>query len=124
MKKLATNVAFVVATLLMIAGAIFWFKDSMGDDNGPVAEPTVAPVVMMSTDGVKDNIERRLGQLEGRQIRAECPAKVDQAIGTTFTCEVFFVGRDDSIAVADVEIDGPDGEFSWKSQAKVTSDPS
>ncbi len=121
MNKTATNVAFVVATLLMIAGAIFWFKDSMKEEDEPKAKPTEQPVVLMSTDGVEDNIERRLTQREGRRVKADCPKKVDQAIGTTFACDVFFDGREDPIATANVEIDGPNGEFSWKSEAKVKS---
>ncbi len=122
MKKLATNVAFVVATLLMIAGAIFWFKDSMGDENTPVVEPTVAPVVLMSTDGVEENIERRLTSRAGRRVTAECPKKVDQAIGTKFTCDVFFPGRDDAISTAHVEIDGRNGQFSWIAEPNETDE--
>ena len=119
--RTATNVAFMVATLLVIAGAIFWFKDTLSEKKEPEAKETVKPVVLMSTNGVQDNIERKLTAREGRQIKAECPKKVDQAIGTTFTCDVFFADRDDAIAVANVKIDGPNGEFSWKSEAKVKS---
>ncbi|WP_332643824.1 hypothetical protein [Aeromicrobium sp.] len=122
MRKTATNVAFVVATLLMVAGAIMWFKDSMDEKKKPESEETVQPVILMSTDGVEDNIERRLTAREGRQIVAKCPKKVDQAIGTKFECDVFFPYRDDPIATANVEIDGPNGEFSWKSEAKVKSE--
>lgn len=122
MRKSATNVAFVVATLLMVAGAIMWFKDSMDEKKKPESEETVQPVILMSTDGVEDNIERRLTAREGRQIVAKCPKKVDQAIGTKFECDVFFPYRDDPIATAHVEIDGPNGEFSWKSEAKVKSE--
>ena len=122
MKKTATNVAFVVATILMIAGAIFWFKDILSEKKTPEAKETAVPVVLMSTDGVEDNIERRLRQREGRQIKADCPKKVDQAVGTTFTCDVFFVGRDEAIATANVTIDGPGGEFSWKSEPKVKAE--
>ncbi len=122
MRKSATNVAFVVATLLMIAGAILWFKDSVNEKKKPEAEETVQPVILMSTDGVEDNIERRLGEREGRQIVAKCPKRVDQAIGTKFECGVFFPYRDDAIATAHVEIDGPNGEFSWKSEAKIKSE--
>lgn len=121
MNKTATNVAFVVATLLMIAGALFWARDNFKNENKPEAEETVAPVILMSTDGVEDNIERRLAGREGRQIVAKCPKKVDQAIGTTFDCDVFFPHRKDAIATAHVEIDGPNGEFSWKSESKVKS---
>ena len=121
MRKSATKVAYGVATLLMIAGAIFWWKDSMDEKESPEAEETVQPVVLMSTDGVEDNIERRLTAREGRAIEADCPKKINQEIGTTFACDVFFVGRDDAIAVANVAIDGPNGEFSWKSEAKVKS---
>lgn len=122
--RTATNVAFLVATVLVIAGAIFWFKDTLSEKKEPEAKETVQPVVLMSTSGVQDNIERKLTQREGRQIKAECPKKVDQAIGTTFTCDVFFADREDAIAIANVTIDGPDGEFTWKSEPKVKSDPS
>lgn len=122
MRKTATNVAFVVATLLMIAGAIMWFKDSMDEKKKPESKETVQPVILMSSDGVEDNIERRLGEREGREIVAKCPKKVDQAIGTTFDCDVFFKGREDAIATAHVEIDGPNGEFSWKSEPNVKSE--
>ncbi len=117
MSKVATNVAFLVATLLMIAGAIFWFIDSNSEENKAGAEPTVVPVVMMSTDGVEENIERRLTQNAGRQVKADCPKKVDQAIGTAFTCDVFFPDRKEPIAIANVTIDGPNGEFTWKSES-------
>ena len=120
--KLATNIAFLVATLLMIAGAIFWFSDMLKERKTPEAKETVKPVVLMSTSGVNDNIERRLTQREGRQIKAECPTKVDQAIGTKFACDVFFAGRDEAIATANVVIDGPNGEFSWKSEPKVKAE--
>ena len=94
----------------------------MDEKKKPEAKETVKPVVLMSTDGVKDNIERRLTQREGRQIKAKCPKKVDQAIGTKFNCDVFFAGREDAIATANVVIDGPNGEFSWKSEPKVKSE--
>ena len=121
MGKLATRVAFVVATLMVIAGAVLWYLDSQDEKKRPEAKETVKPVVLMSTDGVEDNIERKLTSSEGRQIKADCPKKVDQAIGTEFTCDVFFADREDAIAVANVVIDGPDGEFSWKSEANVKS---
>ncbi|MDR7086687.1 hypothetical protein J2X11_001526 [Aeromicrobium panaciterrae] len=120
--KTATNVAFVVATLLMIAGAIFWAKDNFKEQNRPESKETVAPVILMSSDGVEDNIERRLSGREGRPIVAKCPKKVDQAIGTKFDCDVFFPNREDAIATAHVVVDGPNGEFSWKSEPKVKSD--
>ncbi len=121
MNKTATNVAFVVATLLMIAGALFWARDALKEEKKPEAKETVKPVVLMSSDGVEDNIERRLVAREGRPISAECPKKVDQAIGTEFDCDIFFTGREDAIATAHVVIDGPNGEFSWKSESKVKS---
>lgn len=122
MRKSATNVAFVVATLLIVAGAFFWFRDSMDEKKTPEAKETVQPVILMSSNGVEDNIERRLTAREGRQIVAKCPKKVDQAIGTKFDCDVFFPGRDDAVATAHVEIDGPNGEFSWKSESNVKSE--
>lgn len=122
MYKLATRVAFIVATVMVIVGAVMWFLQDKDEKEKPEAKETVKPVVMMSTDGVQDNIERRLTQREGRAIKAECPAKVNQEIGTKFTCDVFFTGRADAIAIANVVIDGPNGEFSWKSEPKVKSD--
>lgn len=122
MYKVATRVAFIVATLMVIAGGIMWFLQNRDEKEKPEAKETVKPVVLMSTNGVQDNIERRLTQREGRQIKAECPPKVDQAIGTKFTCDVYFSGREDAIAVAHVVIDGPNGEFSWKSEANVKSE--
>ena len=122
MKKLATNVAFVVATAADHRGRDLLVPGLMDEKKKPEAKETVKPVVLMSTDGVEDNIERRLTAREGRAIKAECPKKVDQAIGTKFTCDVFFAGREDAIAVANVVIDGPNGEFSWKSEPKVKSE--
>ncbi|GAA3531331.1 hypothetical protein GCM10022234_30570 [Aeromicrobium panaciterrae] len=122
MYKVATRVAFIVATLMVIAGAVMWFLQDKDEKEKPEAKETVKPVVMMSTNGVQDNIERRLTQREGRAIKAECPAKVNQEIGTKFTCDVFFTGREDAIAIANVVIDGPNGEFSWKSEAKIKGD--
>ncbi len=122
MRKSATRVAFIVATVMIIAGAVLWYLDSQKEKKHPEAKETVKPVVLMSTDGVEDNIERKLTAREGRAIKADCPKKVDQAIGTKFTCDVFFVGREDAIAVANAVIDGPNGEFSWKSEPKVKSE--
>ena len=121
MYKVATRVAFIIATLMVVVGGVMWFLQDKGDDK-PEAKETVKPVVLMSTSGVKDNIERRLTQREGRQIKADCPPKVNQEIGTEFTCDVFFADREDAIAVANVVIDGPNGEFSWKSEPKVKSE--
>jgi hypothetical protein len=123
MKK-TVNFLFVVAVLLLVVGGFFALRAmNEGDEEKAEKAAPAAPVEFMSTDGVVDNIERRLTQNEGRAMRASCPDKVEQTIGTRFQCDVFFEGRDDAVAVADVEIDGPGGEFSWKSRAKVQSSP-
>lgn len=118
-------IAYSIATALIIAGLIYGFRTWRGDDEKPSAgaTPTVKPVVYMSTDGIIENIERRLTQHQGQQMKATCPKRVDKAIGTKFNCKVYFAGRKDVIATARVKIDGPRGEFSWKSHPRVKSKP-
>lgn len=117
----SSRIVFAIATLLILAGLFYLLRSLGGDDDVEplLTRATEAPVVMMSTDGVIDNITRRLEENEGRKIRVTCPKEVAETIGTTFSCDVFFVDREDAIATAHVTIDGPGGEFSWKSEAKV-----
>jgi hypothetical protein len=116
-------VAYSIATALIIAGLIYGFHTWRGGDDKPKATPTVKKIVYMSTDGIIENIERRLTQHQGQQMKATCPKRVNKAIGTKFDCKVYFAGRKDIIATARVKIDGPRGEFSWKSEPKVKSKP-
>jgi hypothetical protein len=118
-------VAYSIATALIIAGLIYGFRTWRADDDKPkaAATPTVTKIVYISTDGIIENIERRLTQHQGQQMKATCPKKVSKAIGTKFSCKVYFAGRKDVIATARVKIDGPHGQFSWKSHSKVKSKP-
>ncbi|MFI5425647.1 hypothetical protein [Aeromicrobium sp. UC242_57] len=106
--------------LLLVAGGVVALALGVmmwGDD--PAAEekaPAVPKVVYMSTDGVVANIERRLEGQTGYGLKARCPKKVDEAVGTTFRCSVRRDGQDDKIAIATVEINGKGGQFTWTSE--------
>lgn len=117
--KALINVLLVIVVVVFIAVVVFLIRTSGSDDKTAQAEPTDKPIVYMGTGGVVDNIERRLEARTGRDLRIKCPEKVDEAIGTTFRCSVRYVGLDDIISKAAVKIDGPGGEFSWKSESVV-----
>jgi hypothetical protein len=125
MRRLPFILSYGIATALIVAGLIYGFRTWGGNDDekGKPPTPTVRPVKYMSTDGIIENIERRLTQHEGRQMKATCLKRVPQTVGTTFRCKVYFAGRADYIATAHVKIDGPGGEFHWKSVSKVKSKP-
>ncbi|AXT84505.1 hypothetical protein C6I20_04375 [Aeromicrobium sp. A1-2] len=124
MRKNLLNTAFYLLLVLgLIAVVVFVFKslNRPQDDEAPPQAPEA--IVMMSTDGVVSNIERRLGAKTGRQVEAECPDEVDKAEGTTFSCDVRYTGREDKIAIATVVIDGPTGDFTWTSESMKKSSP-
>ena len=125
MRRAPFVIAYAIASALIIAGLIYGFNTWGGKDdkNGAGSTPTVKPIKYMSTDGIIENIERRLTQHEGRQMKATCPKKVATTIGNKFKCKVYFLGRKDVISIARVKIDGPRGEFSWKSYPRVRSKP-
>ncbi|MCW2801920.1 MAG: hypothetical protein JWN06_137 [Propionibacteriaceae bacterium] len=128
MRRLPYVIAYVIATALIITGLIYGLRSRGGDDDKPSAATPSAkatPVKYMSSDGVIENIERRLTEHQGRQMKASCPKRVAMTVGSTFTCDVYFADRKDAIGIAQVKIDGPNGEFSWKSKpiAKSTSTP-
>ncbi|MCW2799931.1 MAG: hypothetical protein JWQ70_1403 [Aeromicrobium sp.] len=125
MRRAPYVIAYAIATALIIAGLIYGIRSSWGQgDNksGASSTPTARPVRYMSSDGIIENIERRLTQHQGQQMKATCPKRVPTTVGTTFDCKVYFVGRTDVIAAAHVKI-GVRGEFDWKSEPKVKSTP-
>lgn len=95
----------------LVVGILAWKNDPAKDEVAPVAPE----VVYMSTSGVVANIERRLETQTGYGLRARCPKKVDEAVGTKFRCSVRRDGQDAKIAIAHVEINGEGGQFTWKS---------
>ena len=126
MRRLPFAIAYVVATAMIIAGLIYGIQSLGGDDDTkPVAKPTstVKPVKYMSSGGVVENIERRLTKHQGRQMKATCPKRVAMTVGSTFSCDVYFAGRTDAIGIAQVKIDGPNGQFSWTSEPIAQSTP-
>lgn len=123
------KIAAVVVVLLGIAALLFGLRscstseDSAGPGAAPSATPSATPSlapVRMSTTTISEAIKARLDVVSQRPTRIECPERVAQKIGTTFECEVFFDDEPDAAAVAtaDVEIDGPDGTYSWTSTPK------
>lgn len=124
MKITPSLIAYTIATALIVVGLLYGLRTwGHGDDKGAPLTPTVKPIKYMSSDGIVENIERRLTQHEGRQMKAKCPKRVAMTVGDKFDCNVYFPGRKDVIATAHVKIDGPRGEFSWKSEPKVKSKP-
>jgi hypothetical protein len=114
--KTFINIMLGVVVIALIAAVYLMITTSGGDDE-PKATRKTEKIVYMSTNGVVDNIERRLERRAGRDLRIRCPKKVDSAIGTTFRCSVRTATGTDRIALATVTIDGPDGDFSWTSSS-------
>lgn len=112
--KTFINIMLGIVVLALIAAVYLMIKTSGGDDE-PEATPEAAPVVYMSTNGVVENIERKLEAKAGQALKIRCPKKVDSKIGTTFRCSVRYAGGTERISLATVVIDGPDGDFTWTS---------
>ena len=117
------KVAAAIVLLIGIGALIFGLRSCGADDTGPDAggsddpapSESVAPV-KMSTEQISGAIKAKLDENAGQPTRVECPDKVEQKVGTTFECEVFFADQPDTEAVstASVEINGPDGAFVWE----------
>lgn len=122
--KTFINIMLGVVVLALIAAVYLMIKTSGGDEEPDEAAPEVEKIVYMSTNGVVDNIERRLEARIGRALTIRCPEKVDSARGTRFRCSVRYEGRTEKIALASVVIDGPDGDFSWTSSSDALRTPS
>jgi hypothetical protein len=121
--KTFINIMLGLVVIALIAAVYFMIKTSGGDDE-PEATPSASPtIVYMSTNGVVDNIERRLEPRAGTALKVRCPKKVDSAIGTTFRCSVRTATGTEKIALATVTIDGPDGDFTWTSSSDELRTP-
>lgn len=109
------NIMLGVVGLALIAAVYLMITTSGGDDE-PKAEPDkTSKIVYMSTNGVVDNIERKLESSSRADLSIHCPKKVDSAVGTRFRCSVRHANGTEKIALATVTIDGPDGDFTWTS---------
>lgn len=123
--KVFRRIASVVVLLLGVAALLFALRSCAEDE--PVAEepqPTASPspsptleAAKMGTTTIEESIKARLDEVSGRPTRIECPERVAQKVGTAFECDVFFDDEPETAAVATaaVEIDGPDGHFTWTS---------
>lgn len=132
--KRMRKVAALVVLLLGVAALLFVLRSCSTDDDGgsdptpdSAASPSATPsltAAKMSTTRIERAIKARLDQNAGEPTRIECPARVSQKIGTSFDCDVFFAEQPDTAAVATaaVEIDGPDGHYTWKSTPKSQED--
>lgn len=121
------RVGYVVVLLLGVGLLLFALRSCQSDDATPTPEsepsasasPSLAPA-RMTTTKIESSIKTRLDEVSGRPTRVECPEKVEQKVGTAFDCDVFY--DDDpgtaAVATASVEIDGPDGRYSWESTPK------
>jgi hypothetical protein len=112
--KTFINIMLGVVAVALIVAVYLMIKTSGGDEE-PQATPKTTKIVYMSTNGVVDNIERKLESTSRTDLKIRCPRKVDSAIGTTFRCSVRYAGGTEKIALTTVTIDGPDGDFTWTS---------
>ncbi|KQY59123.1 hypothetical protein ASD11_05875 [Aeromicrobium sp. Root495] len=122
------KITTVVLILLGAAAILFALRSCQQDTADEAAPEPSATVtekvkprsVLMSTVSIENKIKTRLETVSNRKISVECPKKVKQKVGTTFDCDVFFADEPGTAAVstADVEIDGPDGHFTWKATPK------
>lgn len=116
MKKNLINVLLVLLVgagiVVLVMGIKMWGDDPAAKEKAPVAPK----IVYMSTEGVVANIERRLEGQTGYGLKAKCPKKVNEAVGSKFRCSVRRDGQDEKIAIATVKINGEGGQFTWTSE--------
>ena len=122
--KTFINIMLGIVAIALVAAVYLMIKTSAGggdDEPEAVAEPDA--IVYMSTNGVVENIERRLERRAGADLRIKCPKKVDSKVGTRFRCSVRRATGEEKIALATVTIDGPDGDFTWTSTSDELRTP-
>lgn len=117
----------LVVVVLGVAALLFALRscssekgdsEVLGPDPSASASGSPEPqAVKMSTTKIEQAIKARLDSNAGEATVVECPDSVSQKVGTEFTCDVFFEAQPDTAAaaIAEVEIDGPDGHYTWRS---------
>lgn len=118
MKRLIDALIVLSVLAIIAAGVLYWMLRDDGDDGEQerAGVPQSPDVSRISSDGVEKNISERLTARTGRAVTVECPAKVNELVGTTFDCEAFFEGDTEVATIAKVEITGGGGQFSWSSE--------
>lgn len=118
-----TKVTAVIVLLLGVGALLFALRSCTAEDSTAEPEPSASPSasrslapVRMTTNVISDAIKTRLDENAGQPTRVECPDEVEQSVGTTFECEVFLENQPgtEAVSIANVEIDGPDGAFTWE----------
>lgn len=119
------RVTAAIVLILAIGALLIGLRACSADDGGGADDPgassepapgeSLAPV-QMSTKQISEAIRTRLDERAGQPTRVKCPKRVEQKVGTTFECDVFFAEQPNTAAVstATVEINGPDGAFVWE----------
>lgn len=122
------KVAAVVVVLLGVGALLLVLRscssqDGDGSDPAPDASASASVTApperaKISTTKIEQSIKTRLDRNAGQATRVECPDRVNQKIGNTFDCDVFFDDQPGTAAVARavVKISGPDGAFEWTSE--------
>lgn len=121
--KALINILLGLSVVAIIAAVIFFFTTRSAEKEQDATPPKVEKVVLMSTSGIVANIDRRLEAQAGFPLKARCPKKVDEAIGTTFRCSVRRESDGQRIAVASVKIVGAGGQFKWTSKPVARPTP-
>lgn len=119
--RVTAAIVLILAIGVLLVGLRACSADDEGvpDDPAATGEPTpeesLAPV-QMSTQQISEAIRTRLDQRANQPTRVECPERVEQKVGTTFECDVFFAEQPNTppVSTATVEINGPDGAFVWE----------
>lgn len=124
MKRLIDALIVLSVLAIIAAGVVYWtLRDDDGGEQDRAGVPQSPDVSRISSDGVEKNISERLTARTGRTVSVECPAKVNELVGTTFDCEASFEGDSEVATIAKVEITGGGGQFSWTSENAEEPEP-
>ncbi|MCW2769066.1 MAG: hypothetical protein JWR27_499 [Aeromicrobium sp.] len=116
MKTLVNVLLGLIAIAVVAAVVLFFTTRAAEKDANEAVGPPKAKIVYISTKGAVASIERRLTAKVGVPLVAKCPKEVSDKIGTTFRCDVSRTSDDRRLAIAEVTINGPRGQYKWTSK--------